>query len=95
MKDVNIEVTSITGDEFFGTKDFVKFDEDDGVTVYHDIAKDDHLSKYGSKLGIIDRLVKTLKGYITKIMLETRSTKWTNLLDDVIELYITTPHTSL
>lgn len=96
MDDVGqANVISVAGDAFFGNDAFVRFNEERDINVFHDVAAEDHMSKYGNKLGIIDRLVRTLKAYLKKFMLEARSARWTKMLQDVIELYNDSPHSSL
>lgn len=95
MKDVGEDVKSIAGDDFFNNEEFLKYNEELGVEVHTDVAKDDHLTPLGNKLGIIDRLVKTLKINIQKYMLEFKSMKWTEFLDEVLESYNDSPHSGL
>jgi hypothetical protein len=85
------EVNSITGDNFFKAKQFVALNKSKGIDVYTDVAKDDHIS-YGNKLGIVDRLTRTLRNLINKKMVADNDVKWTRWLDDIIELYNALPH---
>jgi hypothetical protein len=89
------KLNSVSGDEFFGNAKFLKYNEEIGVNVYHDIAKNDHITKQGNKLGIIDRLVLTLKRFINKYMILHDTTKWTKFLKDIIDLYNNTYHSSI
>ena len=96
VKDVGKDrLKSVSGDNFFNNKQFLDYNEKIGVNVYHDVAQDDHLTKEGNKLGIIDRLVRTLKKYMLKHILSFNTTKWTLFLDDVIDLYNNTIHSSI
>jgi hypothetical protein len=63
--------------------------------VYTSVAADNHLSKGGNPLGIVDRLVRTLKSYITKYMLAHDSVKWTLWLKDIIKLYNDVPNAGI
>ncbi len=46
-------------------------------------------------LGVIDVFAKNLKRILSKEFLDNKSTKWINLLPDIIEHYNNTPHSSL
>jgi len=91
IKDVN----SITGDNFFGAKAFVELNENKGIDIYTDVAKDDHFVKGSNKLGVIDRLTRTLKSIINRRMVADNDVKWTAWLDEVIDLYNDLPHRTL
>jgi hypothetical protein len=78
------KLQSVSGDNFFSNSLFIKYNDDKGIKVYHDVAAEDHLTANGNKLGIIDRLVRTLKQYVTKYILIHNTTKWTIFLDDLI-----------
>ena len=89
------KVVSIEGDDFFSAKSFKDFNEEHHINVFTDVAKDDHLTNHGNKLGIIDRATRTIKSYIQKYMLVHETTKWVKALPSLVELYNTTPHSSL
>lgn len=91
VKDVN----SFTGDDFFSNSSFTQYVTDQGIDVWTDIAKDDHFVKGSDKLGIIDRLTRTLKGLIKKYMVSENSVEWTKWIGKIVDLYNTTPHSSL
>ncbi|KXZ46502.1 hypothetical protein GPECTOR_43g939 [Gonium pectorale] len=94
MIDVGEPVNSVAGDAFFDNKAFRTFNETLMVAVYTDVAKDDHITAQGNKLGIVDRATRTLKRYIEKWMLEHDTTKWTSFLPKVLDLYNGTPHST-
>ncbi len=95
IKDVNADVSSVTGDNFFNNESFQVFNDELGISVYTDIAKDDHITNQGNKLGIIDRSVRTLKGLINKYMIENENLKWTEYLDEIVDAYNDSPHRGL
>lgn len=95
IKDVDVNVNSVSGDNFFNNDMFITFNEELGIQVFTDVAKDDHITKQGNKLGIIDRAVRTLKNMLNKYMLEEENLKWTDYLDDVIDTYNNSQHRSL
>lgn len=96
VKDVGKDrLTSVAGDDFFGNAAFMKRNDELGVDVFHDVAAEDHMTKYGNKLGIIDRLVRTLKAYIKKVMIDSKSARWSRFLPDILDLYNGSPHSSL
>jgi len=95
LKDVGEDVKSVAGDDFFNNDEFLEFNHEMGINVSTDVAQDDHLTAQGNKLGIIDRLVRTLKMNIQKYTLEFNTMKWVKFLDDVIEAYNDASHSSL
>ncbi len=62
LKDVDEQVNSVAGDDFFNNTEFKDFNNEMLINVYTDVAKDDHIIKgEGDKLGIVDRFIKTIK----------------------------------
>ena len=59
---------SITGDKQFDFKQFNDLNHEIGIRINTQTAKEDHIS-HGNRLGIIDRLTRTIKIYLTKIFL--------------------------
>lgn len=94
LRDVDGKVSSLTGDDFFSANDFVNFNEPKGIKLYTDIAKEDHISK-GDRLGVLDRAVRTIKGWLQKQMLLDDTTNWKQYLADIINMYNETPHSAL
>lgn len=92
---LDVNIRSVSGDAFFSVKRFVSENAKEGIRVYTDVAKNDHINKLGDKLGIIDRLTRTLKLLISKKVLETGNKRWTTYLNEIIDLYNNTPHASL
>jgi hypothetical protein len=88
-------VSSVEGDDYFNNKTFRDLNEKHGIRIYTDVAKDDHLTTHGNKLGIVDRATRTIKNYIQKYMLVHDTTKWVEALPKLIELYNDSPHSSL
>jgi hypothetical protein len=92
IKDVGEQIHSVAGDDFFNNAIFQTYNDELGITVITGVAKDDHLTPQGNKLGIVDRLTRTIKNYIEKYMLENETTKWTKFLPKIVDLYNNTPH---
>lgn len=88
------DVKAVTGDNYFNAKPFLKYNESKNIEVFTDVAKNDHIS-YGDKLGIVDRLTRTLKNLINRKMISDNNVKWTKWLPEIIELYNDLPHSSL
>lgn len=93
--DVGEQPNSVAGDDFFNNKEFEAFNHEMLIKVYTDVAKDDHITKMGNKLGIVDRCIRTLKQLIQKNILLNESTNWINSLDEIIDLYNNTPNTGI
>jgi tetratricopeptide (TPR) repeat protein len=58
------------------------------------VSKTEHLSK-GNKLGIVDTAVRTIKKLINKYMDLTDDAKFENAIGEILDIYNTTPHSSL
>jgi hypothetical protein len=73
----------------------LELNESKDIDLYTDIAKDDHAVKFSNKLGVIDRLTRTLKSIINRRMVADNDVKWVEWLDEVIDLYNNLPHRTL
>ncbi len=85
-------VKGVEGDGEFDNTSFKKLNEEKDIQVNTSITKDNHFTS-GNKLGIIDRLTRTLKENIRKY----RSSDGTlgnlqNMMNKVINLYNDSPH---
>lgn len=95
IEDVGGKVLSVEGDNEFNNKAFLAYNEELEIIVNTDIAKDDHITKFGNKLGIVDAFVKNLKNRV-RLYMETNDTlKFIDVLDDIVKNYNETPHSSL
>lgn len=92
IRDVGGDVNSVSGDDFFNNQAFNVYNDELGITVHSDVAKSDHFTKQGNKLGIIDRSVRTLKGMINKNILENNTKRWIDFLDEIVDMYNDTPN---
>jgi len=88
------EVDGLEGDDEFSAAKVVKFCEENDILLRTDLAKDDHINK-GNKLGIVDVATKTIKRYIRNYMLAHDTTRFINKLQELVDNYNTTPHSSL
>ena len=91
-RDAGHHIVSVSGDAFFDNKAFKEVNTTRFTSVYTSVAKDNHGMHAGNKLGIIDRAVRTLKMYISKQLIEEKGSAF---LTDVVDLYNSTPHSSL
>ena len=89
------DVHSVTGDNFFNNRQFQLINNTNDIKLYTGIAEEDHMTNKGNRLGIIDRLTRTLKNYIQRYVLLRDDMKWTAFLDKIIEMYNFLPHSSL
>jgi hypothetical protein len=88
-------LSDVYGDDEFNSEWFRAFNDVLNVNVHTGIAKDDHISKHSNRLGIIDRLVRTLRKLMNKYMLLQNDAHWSKLLPKIISVYNKTPHASL
>jgi hypothetical protein len=79
----------------FSGQVFESFNQELGIITFTDVAKDDHITPMGNKLGIIDRFTRTFKSLVKKYTLENKTKKWIDKLNDIVELYNDTPHSGL
>ena len=84
----------IYGDTQFNAIDFRAYNTALDVQVFTTTAKNDHITKYGDFLGILDRCVRTLRDYLQKFTWNT-NVRWDDNLADVVALYNDTPSDSL
>ena len=88
-------VRGVQGDDEFSAAEFVRLNEERRINLRTDTAKDDHITGYSNKLGIIDRLTRTLKRLFDKRRARTGSDRWVDSLDAILRLYNDKVHTSL
>ena len=84
----------IYADKAFNNTDFRAYNSVLQIQVFTSVAEQDHITKYGDFMGILDRCVRTLRDYLQKYMLRVRR-RWADVLQDVIDLYNDTPNESL
>jgi len=95
IMDQDGNVIDVYADDEFSKRWFRAYNDVLNVNIHTGIAKDDHVSKYSNRLGIVDRLVRTLRKLMNKYMLVKNTTKWSKWLPEIIRLYNNTPHASL
>lgn len=87
---------AIIADDGFNFKEFNELNERLDIILDTKTANDDHIIG-GNRLGIIDRLVRTLKNILTKFVFATSGNQYSikNTIKDIVESYNDTPHRSL
>ncbi len=94
VKDVGREIFMLEGDDEFSNAKIIDFCESKNIIITTDVSAEEHVSK-GNKLGIVDRATRTFKTYIRNFMLSKDSTKFIDHLQDLVNNYNNTPHSSL
>ena len=85
-------VNGVEGDGEFDNTAFKKLNEEKGIKVNTSVAKDNHFTS-GNKLGIIDRLTRTLKENIHKYRTSAGFIgNLQSMIDKVVNLYNDSPH---
>ena len=92
-KDVPGALGLYTDDDYSASK-VVAYCEQAGMMLTSDVANDDHYDK-GDKLGIVDRATRTIKTLIRNYMLANNTARFLPKLQDLVDNYNSTPHTSL
>lgn len=94
--EIGKQLISVEGDDFFSSKSFLEYNEKQGIRVSTLVAATEHMVPGGGdKLGLIDRLCRTLKDILGKLIKVKGNTRWTGFLQDAVDLYNSTPHKSL
>jgi DNA-binding MltR family transcriptional regulator len=89
------QINSVEGDNQFSYKGFVEYNNDKKIRVDTSIARDEHISQ-GNKLGILDRLVRTLKEMIGKYRtIIGKQGSFSDILDKVIYTYNNQVHRTI
>jgi hypothetical protein len=85
-------INGVEGDGEFDNTAFKKLNEEKGIKVNTSVAKDNHFTA-GNKLGIIDRLTRTLKENIRKYRASVGTLgNLQNMMNTVINMYNDSPH---
>ena len=88
-------INAIEGDNQFSFKAFQEYNNEKNIRLDTSIAKDEHITKGGNKLGIIDRLVRTLKEMIDKYRaVVSKQTSFPEILEKV-NTYNNQPHRTI
>ena len=94
LKDAGKEPFMVQGDNAFNAKEFQDFNTKRNIPVITGVAADEHVTM-GDPLGVLDRLVQTLRTLIEMRIHARDDPKWTNWLAEVIHDYNTNPHDTL
>lgn len=85
---------AIQSDDEFNKKEIKDWFESQEINFSSVLSKTEHLSQ-GNKLGIVDTAVRTIKKLINKYMDMTDNPKFESAIDEIVDIYNTTPHSSL
>ncbi len=87
---------AIVTDDGFDFEEFLKLNEEKNILVDASTAYDDHITN-GNRLGIIDRLVRTVKNLLMKYVYATSGKQYSikEVIKSIVENYNNTPHKSL
>ena len=90
------KINGLTGDNEFSSAAIRKFCEDNNIRLDTSVAKEEHISN-GNKLGIIDRLVRTLRELIEKYYDVTgyRTDNIKDVIKSIIDTYNNNSHRTL
>ena len=90
------KINGLTGDNEFSSAAIRKFCEDNDIRLDTSVAKEEHISN-GNKLGIIDRLVRTLRELIEKYydITGNRTDNIKEVMKTIIDTYNNNSHRTL
>ena len=89
---IGLDIVNITGDDQFNKYAFRMLNDDLSINTYTNISKEEHISKYGNRLGILDACVRTLRNMIRRYMLAHDDVMWREWLWKIVALYNETPN---
>ena len=89
------ELKGLAGDDEFNFKSLSDYCEKKNIILSTSVSSEEHFSKYGNKLGIVDAAVKNIKRLIRNFMTTQKTAKYIDVLQDLVSNYNTTPHSSL
>ena len=92
---IGLDIKNITGDDQFNKYAFRALNDDLSINTYTNISVDEHISKYGNRLGILGACVRTLRNMIRRYMLAHDSVMWREWLYEIIDLYNKTPNAGI
>ena len=92
---IGLDIVNITGDDQFNKYAFRMLNDDLSINTYTNISKDEHISRYGNRLGILDACVRTLRNMIRRYMLAHDDVMWREWLYKIVALYNETPNIGL
>jgi hypothetical protein len=90
----DLKMTNVYSDDEFNKKEVISYFQNRGVNFSSIVSKEEHISK-GNRLGIIDTATRTIKRMINKYLLSENTTRYINVLDDLVENYNSTEHVGL
>ena len=96
FKDEVGQINGLTGDNEFSSAPIKKFCDDNDIRLDTSVAKEEHISN-GNKLGIIDRLVRTLRELIERYFDITghRTDNIKDVMKSIIDTYNNNSHRTL
>ena len=89
---IGLDIVNITGDDQFNKYAFRMLNDDLSINTYTNISKEEHISKYGNRLGTLDACVRTLRNMIRRYMLAHDDVMWREWLYKIVALYNETPN---
>ena len=86
----------LIGDDEFNNKQFINLNEKLDIVTDFQTAGDDHFTKNSSnRLGIIDRLTRTIKTRVLKYQLTSGNINFFNVINEIVQSYNESAHKSL
>lgn len=88
------DLKGIEADDEFNQTTISEWCNEKNILLSTDVSSEDHFNK-GNKLGIVDSAVRNIKKMIRNYMLVNETTRYIDQLDDFVENYNSSVHTSL
>lgn len=93
--DLQKPIYLLEGDNEWNSKEITNLLEKHNIKYSFIISNEEHITKQGNKLGIVDRFVRTLRNLILKYILKNDTLDWVSALPFILKIYNTNPHRSL
>jgi hypothetical protein len=88
--DGKIYPNELRSDDEFGAKIFIDYNNEHNISVKHSTASDDHITKSGDRLATIDRLTRTIKSILMRIVFATNDLRGMDIretMNGIVESY--------
>jgi hypothetical protein len=96
-KSVSVRLSMVDGDDEFNARAFTSHNDSLQIQTYADFAKFDHVTPDGDRLGIVDRVIGTVKSKLRLYYASNPGTvnRWKDALPVVVKAYNESPHGTL
>ena len=92
---VSMRMSMVAGDMQFASREFTGYNEGKHIATYVDIAKFDHITPGGDRLGLVDRVTGTIRRRLELMYAKRTAGTWQALVNKAVTAYNAEPHSTL